>query len=562
MQPSAARARAVACAHAEDRDLTTPRASPARIFFSVFENRDLRHVLVAYAVFNAAEWGCWVAMLVYAFGVGGAAAAGLVAVIQLVPAIIVAPLGSILGDRLRRERALALGYLVQSAAMGAVAAALFVDAPVGVVYGFAALSASAQTLTRPVHNALLPALANTPEELTAANAASSTVEGLAVFAGPIATGIVLALSGPASVFAMFAVAACGGSLLARTISPVEADPGVREGALREAVAGMGELRRERGAAVLLALVGAQFVVLGLLDVLVVVLAFEVLGMGVSGPATLSAAAGIGSVVGAGATVVLIGRRRLSPGLVVGAAVTGAPLMLVALAQGVPAAISLLVLSGVGKAFVDVSGRTLLQRTVNDDVLSRVFGVQESIMMLGLTIGSAVAPVLVAAYGARGAFVVGGAFLPVLAVCALPVVARLDARGTPHAAELQVLRSISFLRLLAPPVLERLAGNAIRLEATRGSVVIRRGDLGDRFYVLVDGSAEVTGRGPAVPLGPGDFFGEIALLRDVPRTATVTLTSDSTLLALERNDFLEAVAGSRPTSLAADREIDRRLAELD
>ena len=532
------------------------------IFLSVLRNRSLRRALLAYAAFNAAEWGTWVAMLVYAFGVGGSAAAGFVAIIQLVPSIIVAPLGSVLGDRMRRERALALGYLVQAASMAGVAAALLLDAPVPVVYGLAAVAASSMTLTRPVHHALLPSLSETPEELTAANAASSTVVGLSVFLGPLVTSLLLRTRGPGVVYAVFAVAVGLGALLALGIRAYESPTEIHEDVLRSAMAGVRELRRDRAAAVLVLLVGAQFVVVGLLDILAVDLAIDVLAMGRSGPGIFASAVGLGGLIGAAATVVLIGRRRLAPAFLIGALATGIPVMLIAGPVGVALVIVLLVISGVGGSFVDVSGRTLLQRTVREEVLARVFGLQEAVMMIALTIGSATAPILVAAFGGRDAFLVAGGLLPVFALLAWRPLATLDARAIVPGPELRLLRGISIFQFLEQPALERLAMSLIPIDAPAGTAVIREGDVGDRFYILVAGAAAVTNQGRLVAdLGPGHYFGEIALLREVPRTATVVLTADSHLVALEREEFLGAVTGSRPSVAEADREIDRRLAEL-
>jgi CRP-like cAMP-binding protein len=89
--------------------------------------------------------------------------------------------------------------------------------------------------------------------------------------------------------------------------------------------------------------------------------------------------------------------------------------------------------------------------------------------------------------------------------------------------------------------------------------MRKGEPGNRFYVIADGEVEVTRDGrPVARLGPGAYFGEIALLRDVPRTATVTATTPTTLLVLERADFLEAVTGHPVAREAADVTIRERL----
>jgi MFS family permease len=162
-----------------------------RAFRAVFGNPDLRRVELAFAGFNAAELGTWIAVLVFAYEAGGAAAAGAIGVVQLIPATIFAPVASLLGDRYRRERVLLAGYLIEALAMGLTAAALLVEAPNLVVYALAALTATTVTLTRPAQGSLLPSLARTPEELTAANAAAGWIESLSWFGGPAVTGVLL-----------------------------------------------------------------------------------------------------------------------------------------------------------------------------------------------------------------------------------------------------------------------------------------------------------------------------------------------------------------------------------
>ena len=339
----------------------------------------------------------------------------------------------------------------------------------------------------------------------------------------------------------------------------EEDP---ERLIADAREGFAQLRREPGALMLSLLVGAQFVVIGALDVLYTVTAIDVLDMGESGhrdpgrrpwewagwwapppPPSWS------------------GRRRMSPALGAGIIVTGIPLALVAFAQAPPFALVMLALSGAGKAFFDVAGRTLLQRTVRDEVLARIFGVQEGLLMAGLALGSIAAPVLVALFGARGAFVAAGAFLPLLGAVSWGRLRRIEEGGVVPGPELAVLLRIPFFQPLSQPVLERLSWNLVPVTTPAGSVVIREGDPGDRFYMIEDGTVSVVAGGvPIATLGPGGYFGEIALLRNVPRTATITADTDLRLLALERDDFLAAVTGSRPSAERADQEMDRRLGE--
>jgi MFS family permease len=535
--------------------------STVRVVGTVLRNRALRRALIAFFWFNAAEWGTWIAMLVYAYGRGGVAASGLVAVIQLVPASIVAPLASTLGDRVSRDRALAIGYLIQATTMGLTATALAAGAPLALIYALAALAASSVTLTRPAHNAALPTLAETPDELIAANALSGTATAFAYFVGPILTGLMLSVSGPALVFAVMAIGHLGGGLLVGTarVPAKTSEPSSDRWRVGDLLEGFRAIRGRPDAMLLVGLVVGVFVVVGMLDVLSVVLAFEILGLGQAGPSTIASALGIGSVIGAAASVSLVGRTRLAPAIGIGLAVVGIPLAVVGFSGTPLVAWTLVALSGVGWSFFDVASRTLLQRGVDEEVLSRVFGLQEGMTMAAFAVGSAAVPPLVHELGPAGAFVAAGAALPAIGLLGWRRISRIDAAAVPPGPELQLIRSVEIFAPLAPPVLERLARRLIAVHAEAGAVVVRQGDAGDRFYVVQAGEVEVTIDGRAVGrLGPGGSFGEVALLRNVPRTATVTADIDTDLMALSRDDFLGAVTWSRTSSEAANRVIDRHL----
>jgi MFS family permease len=529
-------------------------------------NPSLRRAIFAYFVFNAAEYGVWIAMLIYAFSRGGTKEAGLVALVQLVPSILVAPAAAVAGDRLRRDRALALGYALQTAAIGLTGLAITMRLPASVVFVCAALEACALTLTPPVHNAALPGMSQTPQELTAANALSGTLGGFAVFVGPVITGVLVATIGIGSVFGVFAALLGLSAALvatARIRDPLEERPSAATFTSAEVFEGLRELRREPTAALLVAMIGAEFVAVGMLDVLAVVLAVDILRMGPSGPGLMAGMAGVGALVGGGAAVALVGRSRLSPAVGIAILAVGVPLAFVGFAGAPIAAALLLIAAGIGKGVFDVGARTLMQRTVPDEVLARVFGLQEGLMMAGLAIGSISVPPLVGLLGDRGAFVAAGAFLPALGLLSWRRLTAIDAGAERPGPELEFLRSISIFRPLAPAVAERLSRAVRSVEVEAGVTIIQQGEAGDRFYVIAEGEVDVTVDGGHVGrYGRGDYVGEIALLRDGPRTATVTATGPVRLLALERDDFLWAVSRTRPGSRIADELARRRLGESE
>ncbi len=530
-------------------------------------NGSLRRVLVGFFLFTAQEYAVWIAVIVYAFNRGGAAAAGGVLVAQLVPAAMVAPFTSTLGDRLRRDHALAIGYAIQAAACVLLALALW-KAPPLLAYAAAVVANCAITFTRPTHNAILADLADTPEELTAANAATGMVEGLGTFVGPALNAILIVSLGPGGVvgvmvFVMIAAAWLCFHLRLHRDTHTHQEAGSVAGAFfDDALGGLREIRSEPGAPLLLVVGGSQFFLIGLLDVFYALLAIDVLAVGSSGAGTLAAGYGIGGLVGATVAVVLAGRRRLSVAMLGGLLACGVTLAVVGLAGSMASALMLLAACGAARSFFDVAARTLLQRAVRDDVLARVFGLEEALQMLGLAVGAAAAPLLVSAFGPRGAFLTSGASLAAIAVGSWPRLRKVDATAHLPGPEFMLLRSVPIFEPLAEHVAEQLSRHLIPVEVSAGTVVMREGDEGDRFYVVVEGEAEVSTGGRSVArLGRGSYFGEIALLRDIPRTATVSARTDCRLLALERDVFLHAVTGSHPSVATADAEIAKRLREL-
>jgi MFS family permease len=329
--------------------------------------------------------------------------------------------------------------------------------------------------------------------------------------------------------------------------------------LSDATDAIGELRAYPSGLLMIGYVGAAFLLVGMADVLAVVLAFEILDLGPSGPGLLISAMGFGGIAGAAASIMLAGRRRLGPALTGSLLLAGAPFALAGLSTQLLAVVLLLAAAGAGKSLLDVATRTLLQRSVDEDVLARAFGVQEGLMMLALAIGSLSVPLLVALFGQRGAFVAAGLMLPMIGALTWARLRSVDAAAQPPPLSLALLRRVPMFGHLPAPVLERMASRMVPVEFAAGDTVIRQGDGGEHFYVVESGRLEVTVDGqPRPPLGPGDSFGEIAMMRDVPRTASIFAATASRLWALDRGTFLAAITGSRRVEAAVARVADTRL----
>jgi MFS family permease len=534
-------------------------------FAAVFTNRDLRRVELAFAGSELGKWLYLIALAVFAYDAGGAAAVGLVALLRTVPSAVGAPFTALLGDRYERGRVMFLATLLRALTMVAAAGVAFFDASEVLLYVLVGVVTLASTAFRPAQAAALPRLARTPEELTAANLASSTVATIAGFVGPAMGGFLVAATSVEAVFLVTAVVFLWAALLVvRINAPPSPEQTVRStrAIAREAGAGFATITLDRDLRLLMGLYSAQALVGGAFNVLVVVSAIELLDLGEAGVGWLNAAFGVGGVFGAVAALALIARGRLASDFMFGIVLWGVPLALIGIWPEPAVALLLLGLVGVGETLVEVAGPTLLQRSVPDRVLARVFGALESLLITMIGVGGLLAPVLIALLGIRGALVASGAFLPVLAALFWTRLTALDKAHPVAAREVSLLRNVSIFAPLPEPTLEQLAAALVPVHVSAGRMIFAQGDPGDRFYVIAEGTAEVTvdGRELSV-LGPGGFFGEIALLHDVPRTASVSARTDAQLFALERDEFVAALTGHAPSAEAADAVIATRLGRL-
>jgi MFS family permease len=534
----------------------------ARSFGQVFRNPNIRRIEGAWAASILAHWSYGIALAVFAYREGGAAAVGLVGLVRFLPSAAASPFAAMLGDRYRRERVIVVAELTRAALLGITVAVVVADAPAAFVYVLAGLVAIAYSAVRPAQAALLPTVARTPKELTAANVTSSTIESLGIFGGPAIGGILLAVTSAEVVFGAAGVAFLLSAILVSRVR-VETQPEPREargGAVAEFAAGFVTLAREKGLRILVLLLIAQTFVAGALNVLIVVTALRLLDIGEKGVGFLNSAVGIGGLVGAVVAAALIS-RRLTSNFLLGIALWGLPIALIGVFPEPVPALLFLALVGLGNTLVDVSAFTLLQRAVPDDVLARVFGAVQALWVATIGLGSIAAPLLIAALGIRGALIVTGVLLPILATLLRSRLTQLDEVPVPE-RELGLLRALDLFAPLPQPTLESLAQALVPVRLAPGEEIFRQGDVGDRFYIVASGEVEVVSDGQVVAVtGPGGYFGEIALLRDVPRTATIRAKADVELLALDRDDFIAAVTGHAASVEAADSVIATRLASL-
>lgn len=502
------------------------------------------------------EWSSWLALLVYAEARGGSSAAGWTALGLLVPAIVVAPFVGKLADGARPIRAVAAVYAVQGITLGIAAWLAVTNAPVLAVTVPAAVAIGGIAFVRPSFAVVAPALVRTARELTIANLFAGYCDSGAVLLGPLITTAVLTWGGPDTVLVVCAGLAAVGVLCTvtlfrhdrpRTSGPIEALPSLRT-VLRS-------VRGKPNVTALLAVLGTQHLLMGFIGPMFVILAVDELDMGGSGAGALNIAFGVGAVCSTVGATVLAGRARLAPVVAAGLAAFALSMIAIGGVTTVAVAIVGLGVAGMCRSLVDVTARMLLQRSAPPQYLASVFAFIEVLTSVGLAAGTVLAQLAVVTVGASAAFVVVG-LLPLL-VLALTArrIWRADHDADVPVVAIAVLRHNPVFSPLPPAALESVARAAVERHVGAGEVLMHQGDVGDSYFAISSGKVDVVRDGQVRrTLERGAGAGEVALLTDVPRTATVVTTEPTVVLEIEREPFLLAVTGHEPARDAAWRHM--------
>ena len=416
----------------------------------------------------------------------------------------------------------------------------------------------------------MPALASTPEELTASNGTGSTLESLSFFVGPTLGAVLIATTDVQTVFFLNAATFAWSTVLVLGIRipvrdepdrPTSAEPDDeprKESFAAEISGGFRAIAADRDLAVVIWLVSAQTIVAGAEAVFLVVMAVDVIGTGAEGVGYLNSVLGVGAVLGGFLAISRATKRRLAQDLTVGVVLWAAPLLLVAVWPSPVTVFAMVVLLGLANPLVDVNLDTIVQRIAPDAVMGRVFGALEACVITTMALGAALMPVLLGLFGLQASLAIVGVAVLALSVPFLPRMRRLDARLTAPDG-LDLLAAIPMFVPLPPATVDGLARKLVRVPVAASGVVVTEGEESDRFFIIDSGLVEVTHDGVVLRQeGPGEFFGEIGLLRDVPRTATVTAVEDTVLMVLARDDFLAAVTGTGDAFRAADDVVSFRL----
>jgi hypothetical protein len=539
--------------------LLTPSVKAVAV---VFRNPDMRRLELAWAGASLSMWAFAIGLGVYAFEIGGAVAVGVAGLVRLLPGALASPLAGLLGDRHSRRTVLVASALAAAAVLASATAAAALGAPAAVVFALAGLFMVAVSPYVPAEGALMPVVAQSPQELSAANVAHSVMDNLGFLVGSLLAGVLLAAASPEAVFAVASAAGFVSAVLLARVGRDQRPEYAAEpvgGVLAETARGVRALMADRK----LRVIGAALTLLvffeGAADVLVVILALDLLGLDQGSVGYLNAAWGIGALLGGAALALLLDRGHLAAGLVLGSIVAGASMALPGLWVAAAAAYVAWIGIGIGYTFVEVAARTLMQRLGSDETLARALGALETSRLGAMALGSIAVPGLIALFGIEGALIAMGAVLPAFALLRWSVLRGLEIGAPVEEGRFRLLRENPIFSPLPIDTLERLCHDLIPQGAAVGEEIIRQGESGDRFYLIEAGRVEVYEDGDfRRDQSEGDGFGEIALLNDVPRTATVRAVRECRLLALDRSDFISAVTGHRRSHEAVGSVVQRRL----
>ena len=527
---------------------------PVKVGGAFVGNGALLRAQLSFGAAFTAEWSFSVAIGLVAFAHGGAIAVGLVGLVRLVPAALLAPVISVYADRVPRERVLFASSLVRGAATLAAALVLAAGGPVLVVYALAVASTIAFTPYRASHSALVPSLCRSPDDLTSVNVVRGALDSLSVILGPLVAALLLAVWSISAVFVFAGVCALisAGLVVRLNYEKIPMSARRRRHVWAEIHDGLAAVASNAGVRVVVGFVVLQAAIRGAFSVFVVVVAIKVLHGDQSSVGLLQGAVGIGALLGSIACTLLIGSRAMTRWLGVAIVLWGAPIALIGLLPYHVVALLAAAVIGIGNALVDVTAFTLIARMVPNVVLARVFGVLESVGALAVGIGFIVAPLLIGLFGTKGALLTVGAVAPVVCLFWWRRLTTIDASVAVRTDDIVLLRKIAMLRPLPVPVIEQLAHGVQRTELRPGEVVFEAGDTGDSFYVVARGNVSVLDRDELIrTMGHGEGFGEIALLGDTTRTMTVRALDDVELYGISRRDFLTAITSIRDARTEAE-----------
>jgi MFS family permease len=527
-------------------------------------SRPIRLLLLAWGITYAGDMAAFTVASVYLYRASGAGYVGLLWLEYALFAAVLVPLISSWSDRVRRERLLTATLIPRALLLGAAGAAMSGHGQAMLVAVLVGLDGGLCSVFRPVQAALLPWLARTPDELTSANTAATVMQAVAMLIGPAVAAGLLSVGTPRSATFVSCGLIAAGAVLLAGVRPLAAQVPTRAAKILKQLrldmaAGFTAFSRQRGALALVVPAAAQTFARGVLNVLTVVIALDLFGLGAAGVGLLGVALGAGGILGTPLAVALVRGKRVARSFAAGVAGWGVPMVLLAFTHARYWPYLLFGAVGVANLVDDVAVYSALQRVIPPRLMGRALGARRAVLLLSAGLGSVVAPSLIGAFGARATLVGTGLLLVAMAAGFVPSLGAIDGRLSAPGQQVALLRRVSFFGPLPFATVEHLASVLRSATYEPGEVIIRAGDPGESFYLIAAGQARASRDGrPLSEMGAGDSFGEIALLRRIPRTATVTAVSRLQVWILDREEFLAAVTGSPESVAGADAVVSARL----
>jgi MFS family permease len=521
-------------------------------------------LLTAWGLSYAGDLAAFTAASVYAYRVGGAGLVAVLGLLKALPGALLVPLVTSGSDRVRRERLLIATVVPRALLLGVAAAAMTGSGQGVLVVVLVGVEGGVASAFRQVQAALLPWLARTPDELTSANTAVSVLQSAAMVGGPAIAAWLLAVATAQAAM----LVACGlvavAAVLLVGVRPLSSQAPVRaSGRLRQLkldlVAGFDAGVRQRDALALFVPAASQTFARGVINVLTVVIALQLFSLGSAAVGWLAAVLGVGGLLVGPLAVILVRGKRVARSFAAGVAGWGVPMILLAFAHAPYWPYLMFGVIGVAGVFGDVGVYSSLQQVIPPRLMGRALGVRRGLLLLSMGLGSAVTPLLIHAWGGRGTLVATGVLVVALAVAFLPRLTAIDGKISAPGPDLALLRRVPFFRPLPFATVEHLASELQTTTYGPGDVIIREGEPGERFYIIAEGQARACKDGEQLrEMGAGDSFGEIALLRRIPRTAAVTAMSRLEVRTLAREEFLAAVTGNPESVEGAEEVVSTRL----
>jgi predicted MFS family arabinose efflux permease len=523
---------------------------PPRGIRAALRHHDFRLLLGGQAISATGDWLYNVSLVVYVFDQTGSPAwVAATSLVRFVPYVLFGTFGGVIADRYDRRKVMIVADLARTGVMLALTAVAAADGPAIAAIALAGCSTVFSSAYLPSVRAATPTLVG-EDDLAGANTLVSTVDNIALALGPAIGGVLLLLGSPVAAFgvnaATFLVSALLTVMIRTSLVPAGAEGETPPSLAERVQEGFGAIRSSSTVKVLLVMSLALTVFYGMEIVLYTLASEELFEIGDDGLAFLWAAIGLGGILAAGVTGRIAARPHQAAILGALNIVSALPIMLLALGGSAVAVYPLVAVEGATVIISDVVVMTMMQRTVRGDVLGRVFGIMDSIMVAGIMVGTVLAPLLVELAGLEAAMVTAGVIVIVITALAFPKARTVDRESAARARELaeliDVFERVEIFEGASRTTLEALAAATTVERVPAGTVVIREGDPADDLFVIGSGAVRVSAREATLgEFGPGDHFGEIGVLERLPRTATVTTATECELYRIAGEDFLRAVS---------------------